>query len=199
MALPSMFHRRGGGAVVDRDHDGVDDRESPTVDRKVVDRKTPVIDRDRDGIDDRAQPPVAPVVAPERERPDRERPNRERVVAPTAPPAPVRTSRTSFLATLGLCVGLASTFASLTGRLAPVGIALGVVGLLLALGGVMASGRTFVNGRGVAYLGLLFAIAGIVFGALAMNDTSSWLDSDVNQVDHLRTWLDNRFSFLDSM
>lgn len=201
MALPNMFHRRGSGAVVDPDHDrardndrnndGIDDRRTvSTVDRDrngIDDRGTAtVVDRDRNGIDDRAQPPVAPAVTAPPEAP-----------AP-APEPVVRTSRTSLLATLGLVVGVTATLASLTGRLAPVGIALGVLGLLLALGGVLASARRLVNGRGVAFLGVLAALTGIVFGVLALNDAASWLNSDVNQVDRLRAWLDAQLPFMDS-
>jgi hypothetical protein len=214
VAFPNPFHRRGDSAVVDRDQadrdrDGVDDRnergdryDSDRDRNGVADRVEPtrdgsfttrlrarMIDRDRDGVDDRAQPPVAPTVS----APPTTAPTTEPATEPPAAPAPVvRTQRTSMLATFGLIIGTAATFASLTGRLAPLGIAVGIVGLIVGLGGVLASARRRVNGRGVAYLAVLASLAGIVFGILALNGAATWLDADVNQVDRLRDWLDTQ-------
>lgn len=131
-------------------------------------QETAVVDRDRDGVDDRVQ----------------------------APPAPVVRARSSMLATLALIVGMTSVYAALTGRLAPVAVALGVLGLLLSFGGLSASGRPRVAGGGMALLALLLSVAGAVLGVLAITGSVSWLDSDVDQVAKLRDWLDSRLPFM---
>jgi hypothetical protein len=131
-------------------------------------------------------------------------PANERATAPVSErvgPAPVAEQRrgrprASLLATLSLIVGLSATYASLSGRLAPVGIALGVIGLLFAIGGLSASGRPRVAGASVAVLALLLSIAGVVFGVLAIRHTTTWLDSSVDQVSRARDWLDAQLPFI---
>src|SRR5690348_13738226 len=100
--------------------------------------------------------------------------------------SPRYTGRTSMLATLSLILGVTAVYGALSGRLAPLGLAAGVIGMVLAGGGLSAGSRRGVNGRGVAFLGLLFSIAGIVFAVLAMNHVTSWLNSDVDQVARVR-------------
>jgi hypothetical protein len=138
---------------------------------------TAVIDRDRDGVDDRVQAPPAPPT-------------------PTAPPEPRIRARSSLLATLALMVGLTSVYAALSGRLAPVAVVLGVLGLLLSFGGLSASGRPRVAGGGMALFALLLSVGGAVLGVLAITDATPWLDSDVDQVAKLRDWLDSQFTFM---
>jgi hypothetical protein len=118
---------------------------------------------------------------------------------PTTAPAPVTTvtmARTSMLATLGLILGVVAVCAALTGRLAPLGLAAGVLGVLVSGTGMSATARTGVTGRGVALLGFLASVAGGVFAILAMNHTVSWLDSDADQVNQFRDWLNSQFSWL---
>ena len=55
--------------------------------------------------------------------------------------------RASLMATLGLIVGVAAALAVLTGVLAGYGVALGVVGLFLSIGGISATGRRHVAGK----------------------------------------------------
>lgn len=136
--------------------------------RTAVVERPPVVDRDRDGVDDRVQ-----------DRPERK-----------------WRARASILATLALMVGLTSVYASLSGRLAPAGIALGVLGLLFAIGGLSATGRPKVAGGGMATFALLLSLAGAVFGILAVNHTTSWLDSDVDQIARWRDWIDTQFPFV---
>jgi hypothetical protein len=100
------------------------------------------------------------------------------------------------MATLALIVGLTSVYAALTGRLAPVAVALGVVGLLLSFAGLSATGRPRIAGGGLAVFALLLSIGGAVLGVLAMNHTVPWLDSDVDQVARLRDWLDVQLPFM---
>lgn len=138
-----------------------------------VSARAPVVDRDRDrdGVDDRTEP-----------RP--------------APPAQKIRARASLIATIALIVGLTSVYAALTGRLAPVAVALGVIGLLLSFAGLSATGRPRIAGGGLAVFALLLSIGGAVLGVLAMTGSVPWLDSDVDQVSRMRDWLDARFPFM---
>lgn len=146
----------------------------PVVEReRVVER--PVVDRDHDGVDDRAQARPAPQ---------------------TQPAQPKIRARASVMATLALMVGMTSVFAALTGRLAPVAVGLGVIGLLLSFMGLSATGRPRVAGGGLAVFALLLSVGGAVLGVLAMNDSATWLSSDVDQVSRLRDWLDTQLPFM---
>jgi hypothetical protein len=53
-----------------------------------------------------------------------------------------------------------------------------------------------VAGGGMATFALLLSLAGAVFGILAVNHTTSWLDSDVDQIARWRDWLDTQFTFI---
>lgn len=108
----------------------------------------------------------------------------------------VRRMHTSFAATLSLIVGVCAVLAALSGRLAPVAIAAGVLGLLLAAVGLAAVSRRTVTGHHVALFGLVFSIAGVVLGILAINKTASWLNVDVDQASRLRDWLNSEWSWL---
>jgi hypothetical protein len=107
-----------------------------------------------------------------------------------------RRARTSFTATLGLIVGVCAVLTALSGRLAPVAIAVGTLGLVLSAIGVAAVSRKHVTGHHVALLGLLFSIGGVVLGILAINKSLPWLDSGADNVGHLRTWLDAHLPFM---
>jgi hypothetical protein len=108
----------------------------------------------------------------------------------------VRRMHTSFAATLSLIIGVAAVLAALSGRLAPVAVAAGVVGLLFAAAGLAAVSRRHVTGHHVALFGLVFSIAGVVLGILAINKSASWLNVDVDQVSRLRDWLNSEWSWL---
>jgi hypothetical protein len=158
----------GTTAVMDRP--AVVERER-VVERPVVAPPTaPAVDRDHDGVDDRAQTRPAP--------------------------QPKIRARASLFATLALMVGLTSVYAALTGRLAPVAIALGVLGLLLSFAGMSASGRPRIAGGGLSAFALVLSIGGAVLGVLAMYGSVPWLDSDVDQVSRLRDWLDTQLPFM---
>ena len=100
------------------------------------------------------------------------------------------------MATIALIVGVTSVYAALTGRLAPVAVALGVIGLVLSFAGLSATGRPRVAGAGLAVFALLLSVGGAVLGVLAMNHTVPWLDSDVDQIARLRDWLDAQLPFM---
>ena len=136
-----------------------------------------------------APPPERP--APESAEPD---PDRTAEIEPT--PEPRRWARTSFAATLSLIVGVCAVLAALTGRLAPVAVVVGAVGLVVSAIALAAVSRKHVTGHHVALLGLLTSIAGVVLGIFAINKSLPWLDSSADNVGHLRNWLDARLPFM---
>jgi hypothetical protein len=213
-------------AMVDRDHDGVDDREERLVKRDEM----KAADTDNDGVVDDAEARAAhertqarlanrerlaaqerteartaviepqPVTEPVAGRApvvDRDRDGvDDRVETRPAPAAPKIRARASLMATIALIVGVTSVYAALTGRLAPVAVALGVLGLLFSFAGLSATGRPRIAGGGLAVFALLLSISGAVLGVLAMTGSVSWLDSDVDQVARLRDWIDAQFPFM---
>jgi hypothetical protein len=177
--------------TVDRDRDGVDDREES---RSRIPSRADRADDNRDLNRDGTTPPPPPPAPVERVEPVEP----TSPATPTAPPVRVAPARASMTATLGLMIGLIGIATALTGRLAPLGIALGVVGLLLSLTGAVAGAKPHVAGRGLGAFGVLLSAAAIVFAILAMTHTASWLDSDVDQVAKLRDWLDVQMPWMSS-
>lgn len=105
------------------------------------------------------------------------------------------TPHTSTWAVIALITGVLATAAALTGVLAVPAVILGVITIVIALIGLAASGKIHVTGRGVALLGLLFGIAGVVVGALAIFGVVPWWDTS-NHVAWLNDWLDARAPWL---
>ncbi|GIJ47541.1 hypothetical protein Val02_44270 [Virgisporangium aliadipatigenens] len=178
-ATPPPTPVQDAKVLKDRDRDGIDDRDEVTTTRiatrpAVVQKdRTVVVDRDRDGVDDRDE------------------------VAPPPAPAPQKIrARASLIATLALLVGVTSVYAALTGVLAPVAVVLGVIGLILSFGGMSASGKPRIAGGGLALFALILSVGGAVLGVLAMNHTTGWLDSDIDQVARLRDWIDTQLPFM---
>ncbi len=109
----------------------------------------------------------------------------------------VRTPRVSVWAALGLMLGLVGLGLSLTGLLAPEGVAVGGLGLVMSVVGLLTTRLPTIAGRGLAVLGLLLSLAAGVLGGIAMTGAFSWLDSDVDQVSRLHGWLVDHWSWLD--
>ncbi len=202
---------------VDRDRDGIDDR----VEDRTLDQR---LDKDGDGVDDRVEskrlhtsdrthriPAVGPLsgvsdsdtdrdgIADRRETHTTMTPviDREPVTdADVVPVEPGRPARASLLSTLGLIVGVVAVATALTGLLATWALPLGALGLLLSFGGIIAGARRHVAGRGTGTLGVLFSGTAVVFAILALTGQVSWLDSDVDQVARLNTWLDAQFPWM---
>ncbi|MBQ1071798.1 UbiA prenyltransferase family protein [Micromonospora sp. C31] len=124
------------------------------------------VDRDGDGVADRE--PERPVVAG---------------------PKP----RASLLATLGLIVGVAGALFVLTGTLAGYGIALGALGAVLAVLGLMATRRRHIAGKTDALLGIALGLGAVVLGVLAMTGQFDWPTTDGDWVQRFREWLDSQF------
>jgi hypothetical protein len=164
---------------------GKDDGTTAVMDRPAVVERERVVER-----------PVAPPPAADRDHDLNRDGVDDRVETRPAAPQPKIRARASLMATIALMVGLTSVYAALSGRLAPVAIALGVVGLLLSFAGMSASGRPRIAGGGLSAFALLLSVGGAVLGVLAMNGTVSWLDADVDQVSRLRDWLDTQLPFM---
>jgi hypothetical protein len=150
------------------------DNNTETVDDTVTER--------RPAVDDR--PPVDRTVV-------------ERPVEPVTEPVDApRWARVSAMATLGMIVGLVALGTTLTGLLAPVGVAIGVVGGAISAGGLVGASRRGVTGHSIALLGLLASIAAIVLGVMAIGGYLPWLDSKTDEVLRVRDWLNAHLSFM---
>jgi hypothetical protein len=121
-------------------------------------------------------------------------------VRPTEPetePTPVVPAgprpRTSGLATLSLVFGISGMFLVLSGALAGYGIAVGAIGVLLAMFAFGATRKRHVAGKFDAMLGLLIGGAAVVIGILAFTGAFGWPTTDGDWVERLRGWLDSQF------
>lgn len=103
----------------------------------------------------------------------------------------------SALATAGLITAIVALATTLTGLLAPLGIALGTVGLVMCISSLATVHRPNVTRRGLALIGLISALAAVVLAALAMSGEYAWPNSDTNEVDQLHTWLNGRWPWLE--
>ncbi|WP_431909792.1 thrombospondin [Micromonospora carbonacea] len=113
---------------------------------------------------------------------------REPVPVPAGPKP-----RASLLASLGLVVGVAGLAAVLTGTLAGYGIAVGALGAVLSVFGLLATRRRHIAGKTDALLGMAFGVAAVVLGVLAMTGQFVWPTTDGDWVQRLREWLDSQF------
>lgn len=117
---------------------------------------------------------------------------------PISPAAPDATAagpkpRASLMATLGLILGVASLLLVLSGPLLGYGIGVAGLALVLSLAGIRATGKRHVAGKSDALLGMVFSLAAIVIGVLALTGSLSWLGTDQQPVSNLREWLDTQF------
>jgi hypothetical protein len=112
------------------------------------------------------------------------------------PPVPKR-PHVSVCASIGLITGVVALAASLTGVLAPLGLALGLLGTVICLASFAAVRRPHVTGHSLVILGLLTAVAAGVIAGLAMGGQYTWPDADVNEVDRVHTWMNERWSWLE--
>jgi hypothetical protein len=116
----------------------------------------------------------------------------------TADPTPTRRwTHVSAWATIGLITGLVAVAASLTGVLAPEGIAVGIVSIMICLIGWRSVRRPHVTGHSLVLIGLLTATAAIAIGVLAITGDFGWPASNTNEVDRLHTWLNAHWPWLE--
>jgi len=151
--------------------------EPATADRTVTE---PVADRTV--VDRTVERRPEPVTEPDTEAVVEERP---------------RWAHSSVSAVVGLVVGVVALGATLTGLLAPVGVALGVLGGLISLTGLVRASRRGVTGHGAAFVGVACSAAAVVLGVLAIQGDLSWLNSDTDEVAKLHTWLNNHVSWIE--
>jgi hypothetical protein len=98
--------------------------------------------------------------------------------------------RASLLATLGLIIGVVAALLVLSGPLLGYGIGLAVLGLILSLGGIHATGKRHIAGKTDALIGMVLSLGAIVVGVLALTGSLSWLGTDMQPVTSVRDWLD---------
>jgi hypothetical protein len=172
VARHGILHRRD---VVEPQDSAVDDERVVTDnDRRVTERTTDdlVVDRPTDRTVER---PV------------------ERPAEVAARPGWVRVSA---WATLGLIVSIVGLCATLTGLLAPEGFALGIIGFLISIAGLIGASRPGVTGHSLALLGVIFGGAAVVLAVLAMTGSFSWPNSSTNEITRWHTWLVAHWSWL---
>jgi hypothetical protein len=100
------------------------------------------------------------------------------------------------MATLSLILGLAALSATLTGLLAPVGVALGAVTVATAVSGLVRARRFPVTGHSLAMLAILCGLGATVLGIMAIGGHLSWLSGRVDEVSQLHDWLDTQLPVL---
>ncbi|MFE7871560.1 thrombospondin [Micromonospora humida] len=166
-----------------------DEPRTPTDPMRVTDpAPRPVPDRPVD----RDRTPVAPP-PPVDARPV----DRDRVDTDGADPQPPVVAgpkpRTSLLATLGLIVSVVGAAFVLTGTLAGYGIALGALGAVCSVLGLIATRRRHVAGTTDALVGILVGLAAVVLGVLAFTGQFDWPTTDGDWVARFREWLDSQF------
>lgn len=104
--------------------------------------------------------------------------------------------RASMFATLSLIFGVAAVLTVLTGMLAGPGLGLGVLAALLGIGGVSATSRRHVAGKGDALLGIMLGLGAVVVASLALTGVLPWLTGDTNLVTRARDWLEAQLPWM---
>jgi hypothetical protein len=140
-------------------------------------------------VDSSVAPPPPPAAITR--KPDPVEPTAEQKAVEREPVGP--RPRASFLATLGLILGVASVLLVLSGPLLGYGIGVAGLGLVLSLSGIHATGKRHVAGKTDALIGMVLSLGAIVLGVLALTGSLSWLGTDVQPVNSLREWLDTQF------
>ncbi len=107
-----------------------------------------------------------------------------------------RWAHVSGVATLSLIVGTLAVAATLTGLLAPIGFAAGVLAILIGIVALYAVRRPGVTGHTLVGLGVLFGLVAIVLSVLAMNDSVSWLSSKTDEITSVHNWLNDHMHWL---
>ena len=111
------------------------------------------------------------------------------------PPAAQMPSRVSIWAAGGALIAMVAICATVTGLLAPVGAAIGVVATLASLIGLRTTGR-HLAGHGLAIVGVLLGLAAIVIGAFAVTRQYAWPNSTIDEIARWHAWLVARWPWL---
>jgi hypothetical protein len=107
-----------------------------------------------------------------------------------------RWAHVSSAATFSLIVAVGAIAATLTGLLAPLGFAGGILAVLLGLAAFTGVRRSGVTGHSLVTLGIVLGLAAIVLSVLAMGHQISWLDSRTDEVARLHNWLNNHMHWM---
>ena len=104
--------------------------------------------------------------------------------------------RSSLLAMLSLVFGVVAATALLTGILAGPAVAVGVLAAFVGIGGLSATSRRHVAGKGDALLGIALGLGTVVVGVLALTGTLPFFDGEANYVTQARDWLQDQLPWL---
>jgi hypothetical protein len=215
MRLPTFSRQSGTTAETEARPAGATTPVRPRSDATVAPppASPPVVERRRPTDEDTTmvnQPPVgsepktrddlksrdlrAPRPAERRDNGDEKTIEQPPVAADSRPPVVAGPKpRASLLATLGLIVSVAAALLVLSGPLLGYGIGLAVLGLILSLSGVHATGKRHIAGKTDALIGMVLSLAAVVVGVLALTGSLSWLGTDMQPVVSVREWLDAQF------
>jgi hypothetical protein len=100
------------------------------------------------------------------------------------------------LATFALVLGVVAALAVMTGLLAGPGVAVGLLAVVFGIGGIAATGRRHVAGKGDALFGVALGLGSVVLGVLTLTNLVPWMDGDTNMVSNARDWLDSYLPWL---
>ena len=75
-------------------------------------------------------------------------------------------------------------------------VALGLLAAFVGVGGISATSRRHVAGKGDALLGIALGLGTVVVGTLALTGTLPWLNGEVNYVTSARDWLESQLPWL---
>jgi hypothetical protein len=105
-------------------------------------------------------------------------------------------ARGSLTANIGLIISVAGICAVLTGLLAPEGLVLGAIGVIISFAGFLAGRRPGVTGSGAATLGLAVGLGAVALAVLAMTGNYTWPNSKTDQARVWHDWFVNQWSWL---
>jgi hypothetical protein len=108
----------------------------------------------------------------------------------------VRRAHVSGAATLSLIIGTLAIAATLTGLLAPIGFAAGILAVLVGIAALYAVRRPGVTGHTLVGLGILFGLIAIVLSVLAISGSVSWLSNKSDEINTVHNWLNNHMHWL---
>jgi hypothetical protein len=114
----------------------------------------------------------------------------------TEPVVTPRRVHVSGAATLSLIIGTLAIAATLTGLLAPLGFAAGILAVLVGILALYAVRRPAVAGHSLVGLGVVFGLVAIVLSVLAMGGSLSWLSKSNDEIATVHNWLNNHMHWL---
>jgi hypothetical protein len=111
-------------------------------------------------------------------------------------PVSTRWAHVSLLASLSFFLGTLAVAATLTGLLAPLGFAAGIVAVVLGALASLGVRRRNVTGHGLVTFGILFGLIAIILSVLAMAGDLSWLSNKTDEIATVHNWLNDHFHWL---